>query len=249
MPPTPMLAKVLERKFTFAAVEMRISADADSKKIGGYAAVYDKESKPLGGFREIVGRSAFNKSAAEAWPGVICRFNHQSEMLLGTTDSRTLTLNRDEFGLIYEVDPPVNLPLVREWVQRGDVRKSSFAFRTIQDDWATDDGGYPLRTLTEVQLVDVAPVVDPAYTATTVGARGFISEDDVAHAAVSAGYESLAARCEVSVEEVRAIAEEDDLRRFFIRTDRPTPAPAPKPRAFGPAVVAQMELERLRQGW
>lgn len=240
MPPVPMLAQLIERQFALQPVEMRAVPEG-KRHIFGYAAVYDTISRPLGGFQETIARGAFNKSRGDGWPGVICRFNHNSDMLLGTTEARTLILHSDDHGLEYEVDPPKNLPLVREWVERGDVRRSSFAFRTIQDDWSTTDGGYPLRMLTEVQLVDVAPVVDPAYTATTAGVRGFIPEQDMKHAAVSAGYESLAVRVGASVEEVRSAATEDDLGRFFRRSDQPTPAKKVKP-VFGPAAKAMLAL-------
>lgn len=242
MSATPVLASIIERKMTLHVVEMREAARDNKRKIFGYAAVYDKISRPLGGFQEIVGRSAFNKSRADGFPGVVARFNHDSNQLLGTTEARTLILTADDNGLEYEVDPPQHLPLVRELIERGDVRKSSFAFRTVQDEWSTTDGGYPLRTLTEVQLVDVAPVVDPAYTATTAGVRGFVPEHDQEYGAVSAGYESLAARMDCDVAEVRSAAELDELRKFFVRTDQPS---QPAPKTFGPAALAKlMQLKR-----
>ena len=55
--------------------------------------------------------------------------------------------------------------------ERGDVQHSSFAFRTIADEWGFTEQGFPLRTLLEIQLVDVAPVVNPAYLDTTSGLR------------------------------------------------------------------------------
>ena len=48
---------------------------------------------------------------------------------------------------------------------------SSFAFRTIEDEWGVTEQGFPLRTLLAVQLVDVAPVNSPAYLDTSVAAR------------------------------------------------------------------------------
>lgn len=54
---------------------------------------------------------------------------------------------------------------------RDDVQHSSFAFRTLADEWGFTEQGFPLRTLLEIQLVDVAPVVQPAYLDTTAGLR------------------------------------------------------------------------------
>ena len=54
---------------------------------------------------------------------------------------------------------------------RGDVRYSSFAFYCIDEDWGLTDNGFPLRTLEQLQLVDVAPVNSPAYLDTSVAKR------------------------------------------------------------------------------
>jgi HK97 family phage prohead protease len=236
-----MTHDILERKYTMVPLELRM--DGGQSKIAGYAAVFNRQSRDLGGFKEVVGDSAFNYARTQGWPNVIARFNHDSNMLLGTTPN-TLQLRIDETGLAYEVVPPENLPLVCEWVKRGDVQKSSFAFRTIEDDWATTEGGYPMRTLRSVQLVDVAPVVDPAYVATTAGLRGFQSDDEASTAfrEVSAGIESLAAFVSASVEEVRSKAQAGELRAFFVRTDKPSMPP--KPHTFGPAAKALLEMRR-----
>lgn len=240
MTTAPVLAALLERKLTMSPVDLRV--DGESKRIGGYAAVFDSMSRNLGGFKEIVARSAFNQSRSRGWPDVMARFNHDSNMLLGTSGAGTLQLRIDETGLAYEVQPPDGMSLVREWVQRGDVRKSSFAFRTVSDEWGATDGGYPVRTLAEVQLVDVAPVVDPAYEATSAGLR-YMDGTTHGQPEVSAGLESLARFVGADLEEVRSAAAEDNLRKFLVRTDSPA-APKPSPRMFGPAARASLELRR-----
>jgi phage head maturation protease len=151
-------------------------------------------------------------------------------MVLGTTSGRTLSLQIDNTGLDYEVLPPQSRSDILELVERGDVQHSSFAFRVPAggDEWTTTrDTNYPLRTLHEVQLVDVAPVLDPAYPDATAGLR------------------SLARAMDAPLEEVRSIAEADDLRRFFTRTDRAPYQPA-KPAISGAA--AKMKLMEKRFG-
>lgn len=188
-----------ERRYTPGAVELR--ARGDSKRIGGYAAVFNRLSRNLGGFVEQVSPAAFNRSRGNDWPDVIARYNHSDDALLGTIAARTLDLRVDDTGLLYEVEPPKARADVLELVTRGDVRHSSFAFRTIEDNWETSEQGYPLRTLISVQLVDVAPVVSPAYPDATAGLR------------------SLAKKMDASLEEVRSLAAQDELRKFFVRTD------------------------------
>lgn len=239
----------IERRFTMVVVEAR--ADMNGKpSIGGYAAMFGRPSQNLGGFIEQVERSFFNKSRGDGWPDVMCRYNHDDNMLLGTTGAGTLKLSLDGDGLDYMVNPPSARADVLELVQRGDVRKSSFAFRLPSggDEWGVHpDSGYPMRHLVTGALVDVAPVNTPAYLETSVGQRS-LDETEIRRLGLGpdAAYESLAARYDASFDEVRSLAEENDLRRFFVRTDnRGVPAKTPaKPKLFGPAAAAELLQRR-----
>lgn len=194
----------LERRFTVGRVELR--AGSEKRTFGGYAAKFNTLSKNLGGFVERIDPKFFDKSRGDSWPDVIARYNHDDNMLLGTTAAGTLRLGVDNIGLEYEVDPPLARSDVFELVQRGDVVKSSFAFQMFEDDWSASDQGFPMRTLLSGKLVDVAPVNVPAYDDTSVGLR------------------SLARKFEADVEEVRALAAANELIKFFKRTDGGTPA-------------------------
>jgi HK97 family phage prohead protease len=213
----------IERRFTVVTVEAR-SGEGRPPRIGGYAAKFNIFSRNLGGFVEQVTPSFFSKSRGEGWPDVVARFNHDDSQLLGTTMGRTLSLAVDNVGLIYEVEPPPSMRHVVELVERGDVQKSSFAFRTLEDDWTTTEDGGPLRSLVSGVLVDVAPVVTPAYIDTSAGLR------------------SLAAKFDADLEEVRSLAESGDLRRFFTRSDNA--GPPPKPRMFGAAAATELLARR-----
>jgi HK97 family phage prohead protease len=199
----------IERRYVRLNAELRATSEG-SRTIGGYASVFNKRSSNLGGFVEIVDSRAFNKSRGDGYPDVVARFNHENQFLLGTTRSGTLRLSIDGDGLAYEVDVPQTRQDVYELVQRGDVTRSSFAFRTHEDDWSLTEDNFPQRTLVSVQLVDVAPVTIPAYPDSSAGLR------------------SLALAKEAEFEEVRALAEENELRKLFVRTDRPSPVANPK---------------------
>jgi HK97 family phage prohead protease len=138
----------LERRYTPGNVEVVRAAD-DRRTIGGYAAKFMKQSRNLGGFVEQIDARAFNKSRGDGWPDVLARYNHDDNMLLGTTAAGTLRLALDEIGLHYEVDPPQSRADVQELVTRGDVNKSSFAFRVMGEgeEWGLNDMDIPLRTL------------------------------------------------------------------------------------------------------
>lgn len=154
------------------AVELRAGKDGAIGTLVGYAAVFNRHSQNLGGFVEQVDPAAFTKSLADEVP-VMARVNHEDAYLIGTSWAGTLRLSTDGTGLRYEVDLPDTSAGrdVKALAARGDIKWSSFAFRTIDDEWGVTDQGFPLRTLRAVQLVDVAPVNSPAYLDTTVAAR------------------------------------------------------------------------------
>ncbi|MFJ3706629.1 MULTISPECIES: HK97 family phage prohead protease [unclassified Streptomyces] len=185
-----------ERRFTRGLVEVRAAGEV--RTIGGYAAKFNVLSRNLGGFVERIDPKFFAKSEGDGWPRVMARYNHDNNMLLGTSRSGTLRLVTDGTGLDYAVDCPEARADVYELVQRGDVAESSFAFRTLEDDWSMTEDGFPVRTLLAGQLVDVAPVNDPAYLDTSTGLR------------------SLAERAGADLAEVRAAAEADDLKTFLV---------------------------------
>lgn len=209
-----------ERRFTSVPVEVRA---AEKRTIGGYAAKFNRMSQNLGGFVEQIDARAFNKSAGDGWPDVMARHNHDDNLLLGTTGAGTLRLSLDEIGLRYEVDTPQTRGDVFELVQRGDVRKSSFAFIAFEDDWATTDQGFPLRTLLSTRLIDVASVNTPAYEDTSTGLR------------------SLAAKFDAPLDEVRQLAQANELVKFFKRTD--VDGSKPKRRSANAALAKALQLD------
>lgn len=226
----------VERRYTPLPVEAR----GDGNKIGGYAAVFNRESQNLGGFVEVVLPGFFNDSQSRGWPDVMARYNHDDNMLLGTTGAGTLRLTVDGTGLAYDVVPPASRADVMELVTRGDVRKSSFAFRAFEDTWSSNEQGYPLRSLVSGQLVDVAPVNVPAYTDTTAGKRSAFVVVEALPA-----LDSLARAMSADPAEVRKLADEDELRRFFARTDNRGPA---KPAAaLTRSVAAQQLAQRMAE--
>lgn len=210
-----------ERRFTSVPVEIR--AGSDKPTIGGYAAKFDRMSQNLGGFVERINTGFFNKSRGDGWPGALARHNHDDNLLLGTTGAGTLRLLVDEIGLDYAVDVPQTRMDVYELVQRGDVRQSSFAFIPFEDDWTTSDQGFPLRTLISGRLIDVASVNTPAYEDTSTALR------------------SLAAKFDAPLEEVRSLAAQNDLTKFFKRSD--SIDPRVKRRSSQAALAAILALD------
>jgi HK97 family phage prohead protease len=209
------------------------SSDDGRRHIVGYGAVFNRRSRNLGGFVEQAAPQCTQRSALEGFPGAIARYNHDQNMLLGTIAARTLEMRPDQIGLFYDVIPPQSRSDITELVERGDVRHSSFAFRCMPggDEWSVSEENYPLRTLTDVEIVDVAPVVTPAYPDATAGLR------------------SLAARFDAAESEVRALADADELRKFFIRTDNRGPARKPVVKTMLGAAAATALMARREDPW
>lgn len=165
------MTKELERRQLREPVALRAAGDGGGARIGGYALKFNKLSRNLGGWVEQIHPDSLNDSRAKEWPGVMARYNH--ELLLGTITANSLRLNVDGTGLDYEVDllTDSDSERVRMLVERGDVARSSFAAYMHESDWSQTPDGFPLRTVTAMSLVDVAPVDDPAYYDTSTGLR------------------------------------------------------------------------------
>lgn len=144
----------------------------------GHAAVFDRLSHDLGGFRERVKRGAFRK-VLDASADVVALVNHDPSMVLARTRPGTLQLREDPRGLHAYIDSADTTYArdLRELVRRGDVDSMSFGFTVQADEWAQKDGEV-IRTITEIgDLLDVSVVTFPAYPQTDVQAR---SADDAA---------------------------------------------------------------------
>jgi HK97 family phage prohead protease len=176
----------LETRGTLKATEVRASKAAGKFELTGRCASYNTPTKinEAGGpFLEQVAPGAFSRSLTEG-ADVKATFNHDPNHILGRTKSGTLILTDSKAGLNFRcvLDPNNSMHRdIHASVLRGDHSECSFAFRVPPggDTWGTTTDAetgrsIPLRTLTDVDLVDVAPAVTyPAYKgdATQVSAR------------------------------------------------------------------------------
>jgi len=229
-----------ERRINPFKPEVRmVNGDDGNAHIVGYASVFNKLSRKLGGFVEKVNSRAFAQSKTEGWPDVVCRYNHNDDFLLGTTQARTCLIDFDETGLLYDVDPPSFRKDIIELCQRGDCRHSSFAFRVPEggDDWGLSDFSYPLRTLLSVELVDVAPVITPAYPDATAATR-----------AMDGAINSLSQRFQAEPAEIRSLLAENMGVKLFKRSDRPSVPVVTEPEVSQEETVMQT-ADELRAAW
>ena len=157
-----------ETHYTASRVELRAEATDDDRLplLRGHAAVFDKISVPLWGFREKIEPGAFAETL-ENGDDVRALLEHEGGLnMLGrsTSEPPTLRMHEDKRGLAVEIDPPdtsAGRDTV-ELVRRGDLSQMSFGFQVLDDKWETKDGE-EIRTLHRVKLFDVSVVTFPAY--------------------------------------------------------------------------------------
>lgn len=139
-------------------------------RIVGHAAVFNTETMIGDFFREVVMPGAF--SAAIGRDDVEFLINHRGEPLARTT-SGTLTLAEDDRGLLVNTELDDDDPDVQRLVpklRRGDMSQMSFGFHIVREEWDSSDE-IALRTIHEVELVDVSVVNRGAYPTTDVALR------------------------------------------------------------------------------
>ncbi len=166
-------------------LELRAKDDGDGLTLEGYAAVFDTPTRIdswEGQFEEVVARGAFKKTLRERTP--VLQFDHGHDVRTGSVPIGAIeTLKEDARGLFVRArlfDNPVVEP-IRQAIEGGAIDGMSFRFRVIRDEWQEPSdkdrakGMLPKRTVREVQLFELGPVVFPAYQETSVGVR---SDDD-----------------------------------------------------------------------
>ncbi|MER5258541.1 HK97 family phage prohead protease [Streptomyces sp. NPDC002855] len=169
----------MERRNLTRPAEIR--ADGDTVTMRGYAYRFNELSLNLGGFREriIPGAGADSLRAND----VVATFNHNNDNALGRMSAGTLRTGEDAEGGWYEIDLP-NTTVGRdlaELLKRGDVRGSSFTFRVNDGgqrvhDELDEESGLPIREITSMDVVELGPVLNPAYPTTDAGLMRSIAQ-------------------------------------------------------------------------
>lgn len=185
----------LARSVPFAARD-DASGAGDGFTLDGFGAVFDQETvidSWEGRFREAMARGVFRRTLRERTPRM--QFDHGRHPMIGSIPIGTF-----DGGFPAEEDPGLHvvgrltdnwlIQPVRDAIAAGSIDGMSIRFTVVRETWTTADGkkltdpsaiaegiwsppaeGMLLRTLTEVKLIEVGPVVWPAYESTSVGVR------------------------------------------------------------------------------
>ncbi|WP_395153135.1 HK97 family phage prohead protease [Ilumatobacter sp.] len=167
--------KIAERSTSF---EMRAAGD-DGFTMEGYGAVFDTPTRIdswEGKFDEVLSRGSFTKTLSERKP--VLQFDHGRDGATGSVPIGAINeIREDSQGLFVSARLHDNARVepIRQAIDSGAIDGMSFRFRVIRDEW-DESGDIPLRTIREVELFEVGPVVFPAYASTSVGVRSLLAD-------------------------------------------------------------------------
>ena len=152
--------------------------NGDGLTLEGYGAVFNEPTRIdswEGKFDEVIAPGAFKRTIDRKGPkGIRLQFDHGGHPLLGSLPLGTISeLREDDQGLFIRARLSSNwlVEPFRDAIRDEAVDGMSFRFRVIKDEWDETDPDLPVRTLREVELFEVGPVVWPAYEQTSVGVR------------------------------------------------------------------------------
>lgn len=184
--------------------DVSIDENKGAYTLGGYITKYNSRSQFMGFYEEIdVG--AFDESLANR-KFIPALYNHDTDKILGSTRSGSLSLESDDVGLKFElrINPQVSYAKdVYELVKSGDVQGCSFGMVVLEDEWFTDDEGYDLRIVKKAELYEVTITALPAYEDSEVSCRSY----DLFKANQSEERAKLEAEEKAKAEEEKAKAE------------------------------------------
>ncbi|EHN13123.1 phage major capsid protein [Clostridium sporogenes] len=115
-------------------------------------------------FYEIISQNALKYNTVKAL------WNHDTNIVLGSTKSNTLNLEDTREGLKFEISMPESRTDILENIKRGDVDGTSFGMNVLEDSWNYDEE-YPVRTVLKAELLEISPTPFPAYEDNKVSTR------------------------------------------------------------------------------
>lgn len=153
-------------------LEVRDSGAGDGQfTIRGHAAVFERLSHEMWGFREKIARGAFSE-VLDRDPDVHALWDHSTLHVLGRTRNKSLELREDPQGLHMwtRVAPTSYSQDLRTLMEGGYIDQASFAFTVAEDRWEIENDGDDervTRTIVKVrELYDVTVTAQGAYPQT-----------------------------------------------------------------------------------
>lgn len=160
-----------------------VTNDDGSMTVSGYVNKTEQKSNMLGRnqkFTEVIKRGAWQK-AIEAAKEIHFLAEHDNSKILASTRNGSLQLREDDEGLYMSatISPTSWGTDYYTLIKDGILNNMSFGFRAVKDAWR-NMGNHFERTVNELELFEVSVVRDPAYSQSSISARGIdLVEDEV----------------------------------------------------------------------
>lgn len=140
-------------------------ATVTEQRMSGHASMFGAVAR-IGPHWERISERAFDRPLKEQ-ADVRLLLNHDPSKLLARTSSGTLQLRADGRGLAVDADiaDTTTGRDVRTLIERGDLTGMSFAFvpNRDADTWSVAPDGRQMRTINDLDLLDVSLATFPAY--------------------------------------------------------------------------------------
>jgi hypothetical protein len=162
--------EVKKMKIEKRSIVSEMTVEDEKRTIVGYAVKWNELSEQLGFFREKFSKGAFKDSLLDKQQMAL--WNHNTDVVLGSTRNQTLRLSEDELGLRFEIDLANTTQAndIYELVKRGDINGVSFGFYAELEDWE-DRSDTAVRTINRADLIEISPTPFPAYSQSEVNVR------------------------------------------------------------------------------
>ena len=157
---------------------MQVEIRNDSVFISGYVNAVERLSKPIretlhGRIRTFLERikAGVFRTALKRNKNVLVLLNHDNNRVLASTEDGNATLEEDNIGLRAEIT--ITDTEVVQKAREGKLSGWSFGF-IANDDEITTEGNDEIRTVTDMELLEVSILDDtkaPAYYGTSIEAR------------------------------------------------------------------------------
>lgn len=159
----------MNKRTSFVNTEFQVREEGSQKFIEGYFIVFNQPTELWKGFYEEISPDAVHDMA-----DVRALYNHNHDLVLGSTLNGTLRLVKDDYGVkgVIEINEKDSEAVnAYERIKRGDIKGCSFGFELLSEQYTEQEDGTTKATVRDINLFEVSPCVFPAYPQTAISAR------------------------------------------------------------------------------